>query len=128
MPIAADTYVHIRSPTPQFSHYLIVILSWGNKPGDNFPDQMNKPEGPDEGGEDQLSKQMGQIQLQAPKSAPGINDNIDVGPPAFQPGVPWKGYQKRDNLDPDKNPDLTPAMLAEMQKEQQNQKNQGVST
>ena len=70
---------------------------------------------------------MGQMALQPPKSAPGINDNIDVGPPAFQPGVPWKGYRKQDNLDPDKNPDLTPAMLAEMQKEQQNQKNQGVS-
>lgn len=54
----------------------------------------------------------------------GITDNTikDIGPPAFQPGVPWKGYKSDpDQLDPEKNPDLTPIMVQRMKEQEQEQ-------
>lgn len=72
------------------------------------PDRNNPSWDKKEKDVDQLTNPMESLQLKGADKLIG-----DTGPPPFVPGQAWKGPvdHKAENLDPYKNPDLTPAMF-----------------
>ena len=72
-----------------------------------------------------LTSKIGTIKLDSGDMPSGSSSELDrhkdIGPPAFVPGMPWKGMpdDNRDDLDPEKNPNLTPAILEARVKERE---------